>query len=438
MLARIRGQPRISVHTSLIEPIVFLQETQGWVDSSISPSTAKLRAPAQIRGIVAVTSKGGREKSQIYSLDVTLKGTSKIVSWKYGSPEERIETFYMQTEQISVDPSTEASGSNVHAVPFSLAIPSDLPPTVDVEFGCIDYAIIVSMKTDSGGGVATQAEPVKVRLVYDPILSATTNARSQSVQQQWIDRLRYSLSTSSGVATIAGCLDLQLDIEHVAEGVCLHSLNVALTEHISFLTSASAPKQDIRRSWNLVERSLLDCWPSATHDDASASQEMTLMDDKRGILEACQQSAELWSLPLTLRLPSCEATRLTPTIMHPKSHVRVTHALLVQMHVSQRSDAKRTVLETQLPLILRSIYFSEPYSQLPCYWCAINVKHPYERDPLENKSNNAGQRADHKPTTESIDSRERLASQWLTLTSEIQGASTRCTPSLPPPPSFSS
>lgn len=165
---------------------------------------------------------------------------------------------------------------------------------------------------------------------------------------------------------------------------------------------------------------------------------MTLMDDKRGILEACQQSAELWSLPLTLRLPSCEATRLTPTIMHPKSHVRVTHALLVQMHVSQRSDAKRTVLETQLPLILRSIYFSEPYSQLPCYWCAINVKHPYERDPLENKSNNAGQRADHKPTTESIDSRERLASQWLTLTSEIQGASTRCTPSLPPPPSFSS
>ncbi|PWN36123.1 uncharacterized protein FA14DRAFT_51995 [Meira miltonrushii] len=412
LMTKMLGFNKPVVHVDLVEPLIFLRKPPSWsAYASTSSSTLDQIGSCQLRGVVRVESK--KSLDQLKRIQVSFIGKSRSMNWENGVARE--EELRLHDQSINLILPIEQQNDRdlfpySYTAPFSISVPSNLPPTIDTEFGRVDYQVSATVYGGEGEGntIAKSAVNKDVRVVYD---AANPNHREEETSHigrmhtfegDWQECLHWKWTCMTNVSTTGGYVPLQICLAKVnkqtSKNVWVKSIRISLTEQTEVTSASVTSPTVVRRSWNLLamgekEETLLPLQSNTKfgQDLIAAAQRANNTDIRAEKALYSQSTAESshaehnlsnpdgpWSLGWDVQLPVCAKTRCQSTVNHPCSPVRVFHML--NMILQFQKDDEREIFEvkTSMPYIVRSIYLTDPYSQLPCYWCACFKSHPYE------------------------------------------------------------
>lgn len=412
-MVRMLGFNKVAVHVDLVEPLIFLRKPPSWsAYTSTSSSTLDQFGACQLRGVVRIESK--KSINQFKKIQVSFIGKSRSMYWENGVSHE--EELLLHDQSIDLDlPIEERNDKDLfpytYTSPFSISVPSNLPPTIDTEFGRVDYQVSATVYSGGEGernNIAKSAINKDVRVVYDaasPNNSDTespNNGRTHTFQGDWQECMHWRWTLMTNTSTTGGYIPLQVCLtridNQISKDVHLKHIRVSLTEQTEVTSASVISPTVVRRSWNLLvmgekEETLLPLKSNATSrsDLIAAAQKAITADTQAEKAICCHPSLKPcltehhlsdpdgpWSLGWDVQLPVCSKSRCQSTINHPCSPVKVFHMLNMVLHFQKDKEGEVFEVKTSMPFIVRSIYLTDPYSLLPCYWCACFQPHPYE------------------------------------------------------------
>lgn len=429
----------VQLHVELVEPLVFLRNAGRQASRQAGDFDGRGGA-CQLRGIATLIvqkpTTADRVRCTFVGTSVSMHWNDKVPA------EDRRQVYAQTEEvrigAASRGDSLLLPGT--YGVPISIAVPATLPPTVDTEFARLGYTLTACVMDASGTQLARLSDPIAVRLIYDaaapPSNGAGTTDEEQdssafvrngapgrTVEGDWNDALHYRWTSAADHATVGASMPIQLVLaplrrEDGEAHAVIKGIRIALAEETSVRpalteqSTESSKQTPIRRLWTLldltypsdalgkpivppahdddddgsrVQRSMTEAMEHVRSnevrpaDDVGKAEERTDLHDVDSSLAAgdCCRTGP-WSMAWDVQLPVCAKTRCNSTIRHPDSPVTVTHSLHLTLTVQPNVDGPTCCIDLSKPFIVRSIYLTEPYSQLPCYWCACCLPHPYE------------------------------------------------------------
>lgn len=456
------GFNKTIVQVDLVEPLVFLREPPSWsaYASGSSSSSIDQSGSCQLRGVVTIESKKSINQTNIPKyISVSFMGTSRSMNWQNGVSNE--EELILHDQTIKIDLPKEVKNekealSFTYTAPFSISVPSDIPPTIDTEFGRVDYQVFATVYCGHEI-IAKSATNKDVRVVYD---AANPNhvetetpqiGRVHTFEGDWQESIHWKWICMANASTTGGYVPIQLSLSKIEnekskEGVYLKSIKVSLTEQTEVTSATANIPTVVRRSWNLLAieekgETLLPLRTNTTSksDLINAAQKASKTDVRNEKMICDHSSLDTdhieqqlvnpngpWSLGWDVQLPVCAKTRCQSTVIHPCSPVKVFHTLYMILQF-QKGDQKGEIFElkTSMPFIVRSLYLTDPYSQLPCYWCACYKPHPYE---AREERSEGGILTYHDPHPQSMTIQESAKEQQITTNWLIAAIKSRSNP----------
>lgn len=486
------------IELELVEPLIFLRKPPSW---SVATDSGQSNS-CQLRGVVSIRSRkkfNGEGSSLI--VRINLIGKSRIVHWIKGVTQEQELQLHDQSTDLPIpvqEMKSEDEFSYAYSLPFSFAISPDLPPTVDTEFGRTNYSISAVILQDDNKGkkdvIAKTTKSKDIYIVSDPGISETydaeisaansySNDRSRTFEGDWQNRFHWKWTFMASQSTMGGTVPVQFflaPLSHEDDSrATLRSIRMSLHEHTEVHSSSSSPNI-VRRSWNvLVMGGKKDALLPAPADRAchpklmeaaqvavkrTVEEEKTSCTNPAAIIQRAEQQLfnpqGPWTFCWDVRLPSCENTRCNSTVVHPRSPVLIKHFIEMKMFFQRKGDEGLFEVKVSMPFILRCIYLTDSFSQLPCYYCSCFLPHPYEaheerseggllvlindepqtmviKETMEENSTNdwffssllgnTGSTISKASSDAWIQNRQCTANKWVELTSK----------GLPSPPSYS-
>lgn len=471
------GFNKTIVEVDLVEPLIFLRKPPSWS----AYATLDENGSCQLRGIVTIKSK--KSITQTKKIQISFVGKSKSMNWENGSANEEELMLHDQSIDLNLPLEKMNEKDNLpytYTAPFSISVPSDIPPTIDTEFGRVDYHVSATVycgEESEKNNIAKSTTNKNVRVVYDAANPSHINAeitpigRMHTFEGVWQECMHWKWICMTNATTAGRCIPMQVSLTNIDnqtnKNAKVKSIKVSLTEQTQVTSATVTSPTVVLRSWNLLlieekEKSLLPLQSnSQLRSDLIAATQKASKTDVRNekvvrnqpYIDSSHAEQHLsdpngpWTLGWDVQLPVCAKTRCQSTMNHPCSPVKVIHTLQMILQFQKGDQGELFEVKASMPFIVRSIYLTDPYSQLPCYWCACFKEHPYEareerseggiltyhdphpqsmiaqETPKENQTSTnwliSALKSRSNPTIESktsIDDRQCTAERWIELT----------------------
>jgi hypothetical protein len=316
------------------------------------------------------------------------------------------------------------------SIPFSIPVPSNLPPTVDADSGSNRYAVTATVEGPNQARDLTTEASI---LIYST--SAATNIRSRErVEGLCYDKKVQYAWTAEEQAPIGTQFNTSISLAPLPPSILsVGILNIALEETTVCGISAIAKTAVVKR-WSLTKlqptnHNKLLPWTGNTgcsqadasllsagvahhecEQSLSKSKSTSLRDTESNVRSQLATTTGPWGLSFKLTVPSCSHVPINNTIQHPESVVQVSHRLVLQIQFRD-IDGISTGIELMRPFKVLSSHYAEPGSALPCYYCDCYIDHPYEDD---QKWRQLARQEDSSPTSSKV-----LPSWLLKMTSNL-------------------
>lgn len=420
-----------SISLNLIEPVIFLRSAkdleeydgESEVGSPLGSDSGRRQEDQlnQLRGVVSL--QNDRIPSSSKTLKLTFRGISVHVQFSSKSEPcliisdlikfSSLTQYYLdkipvthqceiisRTVEIDLIGLSKSSSTSLKAIPFSIPLPSSLPPSVDADFGSNKYALTAAIDEIKDLTIDAPVRIISRRESPHPYEHDTT------IRTCLEDRIRLAWKADPEVCIGAEFAVTFSILPLCAERITICSLQIHIEEATSYghgvkrskVVSRKYPLLKLNMGVSLqpiLPRNVLSKEASKVGQDLNenllsaaclylegeASDCKTKNSDRlnhQRAHESLDQESGEWNLAYNLRAPTCPQFPINPSITtHAKSAVHVQHNLVFEVSFGGEVADSSTMLVFTRPLRVLSMWLADPGSTLPCYYCSCQQDHPF-------------------------------------------------------------
>lgn len=290
-----------------------------------------------------------------------------------------------------------------YTYPFSIPLPSNLPPTLHADFGSNAYVMRAHVHR-AGPLTSNLSAEKEVTLVHAPDEEGSDEVESIVVERNWEDALRYIVVVMGKSFPVGGRIPIWAKFVPT-EKVRIHRILASLEERTAYYAKGRrVVRHEVPRRWTLLkvlpnsqEDGILPIMSTAqdalkaSHVTQYARAAQQLYSDASDFA-ATDAVASLmdptgpWELALDLEVPKCASTRINISSNHNKSNIAVHHLVKIAIRVeridassdsSKRSsatgkapDSKRKLFDIIIdaPISINHSHTANIWLSLPDYW----------------------------------------------------------------------
>lgn len=354
--------------------------------------------------------------------------------------------------------------------PFSIPLPSNLPPTLHADFGSNAYIMKAHVQR-SGPLTSNLSEEREIILVHAPDEDGQDEVESIIVERSWEDSLRYLVVVTGKSFPVGGRIPIFVKFVPT-DKIKIHRIIASLEERTAYYAKGRrVARHEVPRRWTLLkllpknndagilpinadDPQSLDNNPlTSLARAAAASYSETADVDISASIASLLDPAGPWELVMELEIPKHASTRINITSNHNKSNIAVTHLVKLAIRVERlQTGSQRKLYDILIdaPVSINHSHTANAWLSLPDYWSVSNgndgdvpqstielgtAPNPYSSHrsssvgPTPNSSPSTSSSSNHQRTHNQPAARTRtqlnqLSRQWLSLSEAARNSNT--------------
>jgi Arrestin (or S-antigen), C-terminal domain/Arrestin (or S-antigen), N-terminal domain len=315
--------------------------------------------------------------------------------------------------------------------PFSIPLPSNLPPTLHADFGSNAYSIRAHVHR-AGPLTSNLSSEMEVTLVHAPDENGSEEVESIVVERNWEDALRYMIVVMGKSFPVGGKIPIWAKFVPM-EKVRIHRIFATLEERTAYYAKGRrVARHEVPRRWTLLKILPVSDTPSfkssssnnkgilpilsentnAIMDSPLANMTRAAAAAYSGAVGAEEKEEAMsfalasladpsgpWEFAMELEVPTGTSTRINISSNHLKSNIAVHHIVRLSIRV-ERLDAYGSVSADSIPESQKKLYdilieapvainhshTANAWLTLPDYW---SVPPPPPNDVDEEQNGNS-------------------------------------------------
>ncbi|KAI0061210.1 hypothetical protein BV25DRAFT_807582 [Artomyces pyxidatus] len=269
-----------------------------------------------------------------------------------------------------------------YTFPISFSIPSNMPPTLQCEYGSVSWRLKASVHRP--GAFTTKLMASRdVILVASPSEDDTEDTENIVVERFWDDQMQYLLSISGRMFSIGGTIPIDVSFLPMSK-MKLYRLSVSLDERVDYYIHMKQTScSDTTNRFSLLSLKYEDKYTPILpldSDDPRAFEQSPLHDIINSHDDPSEVASSLmgpgpWSFHFDLQLPT-ECGLLHFTNKNKKGNIQINHTLRIVMRVERGDDLyidpktgkrKQFDIVVQTPVHILSCLSNSQRTSLPRY-----------------------------------------------------------------------
>lgn len=278
-----------------------------------------------------------------------------------------------------------------YTFPFSIPLPSNLPPTLHADFGSNTYVVRAHVHR-AGPLTSNLTADKEITLVHAPDEDGQDDNEAIIVERNWEDCLRY-IVVVTGKSFPVGC-SIPVWIKFVpTEKVRIHRIVASLEERTAYFAKGRRiARHEVPRKWNLLK---------VAPKDAASKEGILPIVSKVGdsqvielltpLAQAAAQSSDNaadwqgdsalaslmdpfgpWELAMDLPVPTSGTSIINISTNHKKSNIAVSHLVKLAIRVEkvQGNGDERKLYDIliEAPVTINHSHTANAWLSLPDYW----------------------------------------------------------------------
>lgn len=265
--------------------------------------------------------------------------------------------------------------------PFSLLLPSDLPPTLHADFGHVAYELKATVFR-SGPLASNVVAEREVTVVQTPPPAGPSAADSILLERLCEDMLSYTVAIDESSFPIGTSIPVRLTFAPLGK-TRIHRLVFALEEKTDYYANERRTmRHEMPRKWSLLRLQAADGdgallpvegdgahvlarSPLRPYVEAAAAQNLAEAEEIR---LAPLHPTGPWSLYVTLPVTMERQAMINISCQHPKSNIHIYHVLKITIRVESLGNEPRILdIVIGVPIVLTHSKTSLEWVRLPQY-----------------------------------------------------------------------
>ncbi|PWN34479.1 uncharacterized protein FA14DRAFT_125374, partial [Meira miltonrushii] len=271
--------------------------------------------------------------------------------------------------------------------PFSIPLPSNLPPTLHADFGSNAYSIRAHVHR-AGPLTSNLSSEMEVTLVHAPDENGSEEVESIVVERNWEDALRYMIVVMGKSFPVGGKIPIWAKFVPM-EKVRIHRIFATLEERTAYYAKGRrVARHEVPRRWTLLKILPVSDTPSfkspssnnkgilpilsentnAIMDSPLANMTRAAAAAYSGAVGSAEKEEAMsfalasladpsgpWEFAMELEVPTGTSTRINISSNHLKSNIAVHHIVRLSIRV-ERLDAYGSASAESIPESQRKLY----------------------------------------------------------------------------------
>ena len=325
--------------------------------------------------------------------------------------------------------------------PFSIPLPSNLPPTLHADFGSNAYSIRAHVHR-AGPLTSNLSSEMEVTLVHAPDENGSEEVESIVVERNWEDALRYMIVVMGKSFPVGGKIPIWAKFVPM-EKVRIHRIFATLEERTAYYAKGRrVARHEVPRRWTLLKILPVSDTPSfkspssntkgilpILSENTNAIMDSPLANMTRAAAAAYSGAVGMaekeeamsfalasladpsgpWEFAMELEVPTGTSTRINISSNHLKSNIAVHHIVRLSIRVERLDgygsakadsipDSQKKLYDIliEAPVAINHSHTANAWLTLPDYW-SVPPPPPNEEEE-EQQSNHSSNRPSTIPT----------------------------------------
>ncbi|UZJ54063.1 hypothetical protein CBS101457_003383 [Exobasidium rhododendri] len=314
-----------------------------------------------------------------------------------------------------------------YTYPFSIPLPSNLPPTLHADFGSNAY--LVRAHVHRVGTLTSNLTCDKeITLVHAPDEDGQDENDAIVVERNWDDCLRYVVFVMGKSFPVGSKIPIWVKFVPT-EKVCIHRIIASLEERTAYFAKGRrVARHEVPRKWVLLRllplessrmgilpivseaHDALETSPVTPHAKAAANYYTEEVNGSTpDILASLMDPFGPWELAMDLEVPSCSGTNINISTNHKKSNIAVSHLVKLSIRVEKLGndggERKLYDIIIEAPVTINHSQTANAWLTLPDYWSVRSQDADSPSSPLAETVGESRQ----APSSSSISLRRQTA-----------------------------